>query len=99
MSSEVGNIPGVLRSTTTCLGVASSVAVRCVSLPIALASISVGGKAPVQPSASLSLADVLSANTSLTTEIGSIYRPIFSTAWWVDSQRLPPGGIEDCAQI
>ena len=68
MSSKVGNIPGVLRSATTCRGVASSVAVRCVSSPITLAGISVGGNARVRPSASLSLADVLSANTSLTTE-------------------------------
>ena len=68
MSSEVGNIPGVLRLATTHLGVASSVTGRCVSSPIALAVISVGGKARVRPSASLSLADVLSANTSLTTE-------------------------------
>jgi hypothetical protein len=59
VSSEVGHIPGVLRSATTRLGVASSVTGRCVSLPIALAVISVGGKAPVWPSASLSLADVL----------------------------------------
>ena len=68
MSSKVGNIPGVLRLATTRLGVASSVAVRCVTSPIALAGISVGGKARVRPSASLLLADVLSANTSLTTE-------------------------------
>ena len=68
MLSEVGHIPGVLRSATTRLGVASSVTGRCVSSPIALAVISVGGKACVSPSASLSLADFLSANTSLTTE-------------------------------
>ncbi len=68
MSSKVGNIPGVLRSATTCRGVASSVAVRCMSLPITLAGISVGGNARVRPSASLSLADVLAAITSLMTE-------------------------------
>jgi hypothetical protein len=68
VSSEVGNIPGVLRSATTRLGVASSVTGRCTSSPIALAVISVGGKARVRPSASLSLAEVLSVNTSLTME-------------------------------
>jgi hypothetical protein len=68
VSSKVGNIPGVLRSATTRLGVASSVAVCCVSSPIAVAGISVGGKAHVRPSASMLLADVLSANTSVTTE-------------------------------
>ena len=67
MSSKVGNIPGVLGSATTSLGVASSVDVRCVS-SLAVAGISVGGKARVRPSDSLSLADILSANTSLTTE-------------------------------
>ncbi len=68
MSSKVGNIPGVLRSATTSLGVASSVDVHCVSSLITVAGIAVGGKARVWPSDSLSLADILSANTSLTTE-------------------------------
>ena len=67
MSSEVVHIPGVLLSAITRLGVASSVTGRCVSSPFAVAVVSVGGKARVRPSASLSLADVLSANTSLTT--------------------------------
>ena len=62
VSSKVGNL------ATTRLGVALFVAVRCVSSPIAVAGISVGGKTRVRPSASSSLADVLSANTSLTTE-------------------------------
>ena len=46
MSSKVGNIPGVLRSATTRLGVASSVTMRCVSSPIDLAGISVGRQGP-----------------------------------------------------
>ena len=62
MSSKVGNL------ATTRLGVALFVAVRCVSSPIAVVGISVGGKARVRPSAPSSLADVLSAITSLTTE-------------------------------
>ncbi len=97
MSSEVGHIPGLLRSATTRLGVASSVTGHCVSSPIALAVISVGGKARVRPSASLSLADVLSANTSLTTErdVGT------GTVGNVEcgDECPPPVGIEDCAQI
>ena len=91
MSFKVGNL------ATTRLGVALFVAVRCVSSPIAVADISVGGKARVRPSASSSLADVLSANTSLTTEsdVGTVTVGDVEC----DNKYPPPGGIEDCAQI
>ena len=65
VSPKVGNIPWVLRLATTRLGVVTSVTGHFVSSPSALAVISVGGKSCMRPSASLLLADVLSANAGV----------------------------------
>ena len=65
VSPKVGIIPWVLRLATTRLGVVTSVTGHFVSSPSALAVISVGGKSCMRPSASLLLADVLSANAGV----------------------------------
>ena len=79
---EVGNIPAVLRSATTCLDVASSVTGRYVSLPIAVAVISIEGESRVRPAAFLSSADTFSAKVGVP---GAAIRLPSHFTFWTDA--------------